>query len=51
VEGTVEWAMNIVPYYQSFGEHFTFKQMTNAMARIKKVATFPPDLKSQPVEK
>jgi hypothetical protein len=54
VEGAVECAMtgkealaalNNVPYYHSFGERFTVKQMTNAMARLSNLATSPQDLK------
>jgi hypothetical protein len=46
MEGTVEWAMTgkealaalkNVPYYHSFGERFTVKQITNAMARLKEI--------------
>jgi hypothetical protein len=60
VEGTVGWAMmgkealvvlNNVPYYHSFGERFTVKQMTNTMVRLKKLATSPQDLKNETVEK
>jgi hypothetical protein len=56
VEGTVEWSMtgkkalaalNNLPYYHCFDERFTVKQMTNAMARLKKLTISHQDLKNQ----